>query len=434
MLPTLALLTAAAGLAAWHYVRNGYLLQLGTYFNLCAVAYMGFGLIAARTGTVLGSESELERIGWMCVAAIIGFNVAYLVMNFRGARPSKRESDYLPSHTSLLVVVALGFSGEAAAILLSGPLDFLFADRADRFTVFRQRTALFYLANLMNVCLPIVLVRYLRFGLRSDRTLLGLLIAHQLLVALLTISRHDLAILLLVGGYFLERERGIRPLPMLCFLAAAFLFTLFYKPVLYDVILGREYHTAFDIGEYTNWIRHTLMMLRSPDVEMPHGGYALALKSLFVMRPTEDALSEWFMKEFFMERLLLYPGIGYGFSGVWQGYAANGLIGVAMHFAVFGALFGMLERSPTAMRHVLIVFAMVLVYRLFRSEAYNFVKTFAWYFVYPTLAIVVVDKFLHWSSRATSAAAGRRHPDTRDRTRQRQRDLLRRSPHASARN
>ena len=432
MLPTLLLLTAAAGFAVWHYVRSGYLLQLGTYFNVCAAAYMGFGMIAARTSIALTSESELEQIGWMCVSAIIGFNVAYLIANFRGARPSRRVSDYLPSHTSLLVVAAVGFAGEAAAILLSGPLDFLFADRSDRFTVLRQRTALFYLANLMNVCLPIVLARYLRFGHRSDRTLLGLLIAHNLIFALLTISRYDLAVLLLIGGYFLERERRIRPLPMLCFLAAAFTSTLFYKPVLYDIILGEEYHTEFDSGEYVNWIRNTLLLLRSPSVEMPHDGYALALKSLFVMRPAEDALSEWFMKEFFMERLLLYPGVGYGFSGVWEGYAANGLIGVALHFAVFGALFGMLGRSPTAMRHILIVFAMVLAYRLFRSEAYNFVKTYAWYFVYPTLAIVVVDKLMRWASRANSAAAGQRRPGVRHRPLPRQRAPMGRSPHIAA--
>lgn len=414
MLPTLLLLTAAAGFAAWHYVRRRYVLQLGLYFNLCAAAYMGFGLVAARARMTPDSENGFEQIGWMCVAAIIGFNVAYLIANFRGARPSPLGSGYLPSHTSLVVVAAVGFAFEAAAVLLSGPLDFLFADRADRFAVLRQRTALFYLANLMNICLPIVLARYLRFGHRSDRTLLGLLVVHSLLFSLLTISRYDLAILLLVGGYFLERHRGIRPLPMLCFLIVVFTSMLFYKPVLYSTILGREYHTEFDIGEYTNWIRHTLMLLELPDVAMPHGSYALTLKSLFVIRPEEDSLSEWFMKEFFMERLLLQPGIGYGFTGVWEGYAANGLIGVAMHFAVFGFLFGLLERSPNAMRHVLIVFAIVLTYRLFRSESYNFVKSYAWYFVYPTLAIVVVDRFLAWASRTNSAVA-RRRPGPRGR-------------------
>ena len=414
MLSILALLAAAIGFSVWHYRRGGYVLQLCVYFNLCALLYMVFGLSVSRVLMGLHSASELERIGWMCVAAVVGFNVAYLIANFRvGAGPG-RASGYLPSHTSMLVVVAAGFAFEAAAVLLIGMLEFFGSDRLMRFAWMKANTPLFYLANLMNLCLPIVLARYLAFRNRRDLSLLVVIVVHGLLLSLLTISRYDLSMTLLIGGYFLERHIRIRPLPILGVMAIVFVSMLFYKPVLYEVLIGRNYAAGIDVGEFINWIRHTLIMMGSSDVEMPHGGYGLALKSLFVMRPDEDSLSEWFIKEFFAERLLLYPALGYGFSGVWEGYAANGMIGVAMHFAVFGALFGLLERSPTPMRHVLIVFAIVLTYRLFRSDAYNFVKTYAWYFVYPTFAIVVADKFLMWASGAREAGgryrgiAGRR--------------------------
>lgn len=408
MLQTLALVTMIVGFAVWHYARQRHVLTLSVYFNVCALAYMVFGMAIFRSNTSAQFVAELQLVGWMCVAAVGGFNVAYLIANLRSVPESGPRSGYLPTHTSVLVVVGIGFAFEAAAILLIGPLEFLFSDRVQRFAVIQTRTALFYLANLMNVCLPIVLARYLQYRQRRDSRLLFVLLAHGLALGLMTISRYDLMIVLLAGGFFLERYYRIRPIPLLCVLGVAFASTLVYKPVLYEVLLGREYATAVDLGEYTNWIRHTLLLLGRVDVEMPHGGYALALRSLFVMRPQEDSLAEWFFQEFFPDRVILFPGLGYGFTGVWEGYSANGLIGVAMHFALFGAFFGWLERSQTPMRHVFIVFAMVLTYRLFRSEAYNFVKTYSWYFAYPAIGIVLVDRFLTWASGAWSGEGA--HP------------------------
>lgn len=416
MQATLALLAVTVGFSVWHYRRRPYVLQLCIWFNACALAYMGFGLVVARETVGVHYGDDLELIGWMCVAAAIGFNVAYLIANSGADRTRAPTSGYLPSHTSLVVVAAGGFAFEAAAVILIGPLDFLFSDRTQRFAAMHSNWALFYLANLMNVCLPIVLARCLRFGERRDMVLLSVLLAHGVVLALFTISRYDLTLVLLVGGYFLERHGRINRVTIVSALAVAFVATLFYKPVLYGVLLGYPYDYAVDYNEYFNWIRHTLLLLGT-HVEMPHGGYGLALKSLFVVSPQEDSLSEWFFKEFFAERAILFPDMSYGFSGVWEGYSANGLIGVATHFAFFGVLFGLLERSPGATRQVLIAFAIVLTYRLFRSEAYNFVKTYAWYFVYPTLAIVVADKFLIWASGTRVAPAASMHkvgqPDPR---------------------
>lgn len=406
MLPTLALVTMIAGFAAWHYARQRQVLTLSFYFNICALAYMAFGMAIFRAGMDAPPEADLDRIGWMCVAAVAGFNIAYLIANLGRGRVPRRQPGYLPSHTSLLVVVCIGFAFEASAIILIGLVEYFFVDRIERFEVIGTRTALFYMANLLNVCLPIIFMRYLEYRQRRDYRLLLILVAHGLFLALATISRHDMMIVLLAAGYFLERYYRIHPVPLLCLMTVALVSTLFYKPVLYELLTGSAYATDVDFGEYVNWIRHTLILLAQPEVELPHGGYGLALKSLFVMRPEQDALSEWFLKEFFMERMLLFPGVSYGFTPVWEGYSANGLIGVAMHFAFFGAFFGWLERSQTPMRHVFVVFAMIMTYRLFRSEAYNFVKTFAWYFTYPTIAIVLADRFLTWASGARGGEAG----------------------------
>lgn len=398
------LLALICGFSVWHYTRRGYVLQLGIFFNICALTYMAIGLAITRMTMPL-SAPELELVGWMSVAAVFGFNCAYLIAGARLSRVSRQASNYLPSHTVLLFVVGVALSFEVAAILLIGPLEFLVSDRLERLTDVRPRIVLFYFVNLVNVCLPMAMVRYFRLGLRRDRILMYFLLAHGVTMGLITISRFDISIALLCLCYFLERNSIIRPHQVFVVLIVSLAMTLFYKPSLYQALLGQSYYTEIDFGEYTNWIRHTVILLGRPDVELPHNGYLLALRSLFVPRPEEAALSEWFIREFFYERTLLFPGVGYGFSGVWEGYAVNGLPGVALQFAFFGAFFGWLERSPSAIRQVFIVFALILMYRLFRSETYNFVKTYAWYFAYPTFAIVLVDKFMTFASRRQTIQA-----------------------------
>lgn len=406
MSPTLAVAVMVVGFAAWHYARQRYVFTLSFYFNVCALAYMVFGMAIARGSMSVPYEALLDLIGWMCVAAVAGFNVAYLIANWRAGPVYRSRSRYLPSHSSMLIVASIAFAFEAAMILMAGPLEFVFSDRIVRFAIRRDMIELLYLANFLNVCLPIVFMRYLEYRQRRDYRLLLVLLAHGLVLGLATISRYDLMIVLLIAGYLLERHYRISPIPLLCLIALALSSTLVYKPLLYEVLLGSEYSARIDTGEYINWIRHTIMLHESPEIDLPHGGYALALKSLFVISPAEDSLTEWFFKEFFPERARMFPGISYGFTGVWEGYSANGLIGVAMHFAFFGAFFGWLERSQTPMRHIFIVFAMIVTYRLFRSEAYNLVKTYAWYFAYPTIGIVLADRFLAWASGAQSGEVG----------------------------
>ncbi len=399
MLPILIMFLVASGCIALYFVQHGRVMQLGIYFNLCALAYMVFGLFISRVDMARGYAFELEQIGWMSVFALLGFNLAYMIARAPPHRVVRRPSDYLPSHTTLLFIVGVGLVFELAAILLIGPLDFILSDRIERFAMISPRKALFYMANVMNICLPIALLRYFKYKQRHDRNLFYFLVCHTLFLGIVTISRYDLSLLVLCLLYFYERNGSLRPRVVFAVLLFAFVATMFFKPALYKILLDQSYVRITDVNEYSNWIRHTVLLMTRPEVELPHNGYVLALKSLVVMSPQQDALSEWFFREFFPERMILFPGIGYGFSGVWEGYVANGLTGGALHFGFFGALFGLLERSPTAMRHVFIVFALFLTYRLFRSEVYNFVKTYAWYFAYPTFAIVIADKFLNWASK-----------------------------------
>lgn len=406
MIQSLVLLAVCLGFSACHYMRRGYLMQIGIYFNVLGVLYFVIGPTLVRSTMADQFANELDQIGLMSIVALTGFNIAYWVAGVRQTNPTNRGPGYLPSHTAMVFAVGVALAFEAAAIALIGVSEFFASDRIERFANLQARNALFYVANLINVCLPFVLARYLHFRQRRDRNLMYFIIAHGVTVGLATISRYDLSIIVLCLCYFLERHRIAGSRSLFAILILSILMTVIFKPSLYQVMLGKSYAHVLDTGEYTNWIRNTILLMTRPEVDMPHNGYQLALKSLFVVSPREDALSEWFFQEFFYERYILFPGLGYGFSGVWEGYSANGLAGVAVHFALFGACFGWLERSSTAMRQVFAVFAIILAYRLFRSEAYNFVKTYAWYFAHPAFAIVCADKFMTWATRRRTIEAG----------------------------
>ncbi len=402
MNPVWMLLAICGSCAVFFYIRRRYIMQFGTYFNLIASIYMGLGLILYSLETGQQFTNEIDQIGWMSVAAVSGFNLAYWLAGLRQSTGPGQGAGYLPSHTTMLFIVGVGLSFKMAGILLIGFFDFFSADRVTRFALFQSRQLLLYVGHVINICLPIVLARYLCFGLRRDRTLLLFIVVEILIYGTFTISRYDLSILILSLCYFFERYRHTRKDLIIGSLIGSLLLTVFFKPSMYRFLLGDIYPHEIDFNEYTNWIRHTILLMSRPEVELPHNGYWLALKSLFVISPKEDALSEWFIKNFYMERTLLFPSLSYGFSGVWEGYTANGFAGVALHFAFIGACFGLLEKSPTAMRQIFIVFALILSYRLFRSEIYNFVRTYAWYFAYPTFAIVFLDKFMIWATRRST--------------------------------
>ena len=402
MNPVWVLLAICVGCSVYYLKRDGYILQSGTYFNTLAIMYMVLGLIFYSLETGRQFVSELGQIGWISVAAVSGFNLAYWLAGSRQSTGLDRGPGYLPSHTTMLFVFGVALFFKLAGILATGLVEFFSADRVTRFAIFEASQLLFYIGHLTHVCLPIVLARYLYFGLRHDRNLLLFIIAQSLIYGLATISRYDLSILILCLCYFLERHRVIRPVFIIGILIFSLVMTAYFKPSMYQLLLGESYPQLVDLNEYTNWVRHTILLMSMPEVELPHNGYWLALKSLFVISPAEDSLAEWFIKQFYIERTLLFPGLGYGFSGVWEGYMANGLAGVFLHFAFLGACLGLLERSPTAMRQVFIIFVLILAYRFFRSEIYNFVKTFAWYFAYPTFAIVFLDKFMMWATRKST--------------------------------
>jgi len=146
-------------------------------------------------------------------------------------------------------------------------------------------------------------------------------------------------------------------------------------------------------GEIVNWIRNSEVLLDNhvTGKDLPENSYLLALKSLVVISPATDAPAEWFVKNFFRDAV---PGYTRGFSGLLEGYLYFKEVGVILHFFFIGVVFALLQNLKTLYSFVLTLFFCYATFRLFRSEAYNFVKYMQWYYVIPMAAIFIFDRML----------------------------------------
>ena len=137
MTPVWVLLAICGGCSVYYYKRSGYILQLGSYFNLLAAVYMGLGLILWGWETGQQFTGEIDQIGWMSIAAVGGFNLAYSLAGFRQSTGPAHGlgSGYLPSHTTMLFVVGVAMIFKLSAIFLLGGLDFFYINRLERFAI-----------------------------------------------------------------------------------------------------------------------------------------------------------------------------------------------------------------------------------------------------------------------------------------------------------
>lgn len=386
------LFSLIAFFGAFHIKRTGAVFSLPVFFNAYSLMYFVVGVyIYAQLYHKGNVEGVLNDVLLMCFMAVFGFNAAYIAGTNKKLYSFERKvKGYTPAYQTLVIMVAIALLAKAAVIVAVGPYEFFFITRTDRFPIKKAFQPLLFISNLTNVVLPLFIARYFLCRKKKDLFMVKVLLSYHLFMAVILISRSALAFNFICLFYFLELHKYISKKSIIVlgvFMAVAM---FFYKGFLYGVILGAEYE-SFNPGEFINWIRNTRIMLDAGfTAEMlPNNSYILALQSMFVPSPEDAALSEWFIREFYPERVV--AGLTYGFSGVLEGYLYLGLWGVFLHFAVFGFSFSLMERLRGSVRVAITICALFIMFRVFRSEMYNFAKTFTWYYLYQILGVVVVD-------------------------------------------
>lgn len=377
-----------------HYYRSKRVLNTGLIFNAYSILYFGVGIQYYSNEYYGGGFSyELSLLSVLCLVALLAFNLVYILFSGRACEFSGFELSYCPRFDTLFLLVVVALLAEFFIIGVVGPYNYFFVDRLDRFPIMKKYQAVLYLSNLMNIALPFILYRYNLTKSEMDKKLLIFVLCHNFFFAIMLISRSALVYNFLCLFYWLESTGRVKQKTILLGGAVMVFVIFFYKGFLYGVILDKEYE-SFNPGEFINWIRNSELVLQAgiDSDNLPNNSYVLALKSLVVMSPKEDALSEWFIKEFYSDRVV--SGLTYGFSGVIEGYLYLGAVGVFLHFCFVGGLFALIERSKGAVKVALVVCLLFLMFRIFRSEIYNFLKTYSWFYVYQIFFLVMLDHLI----------------------------------------
>ncbi|WP_273851791.1 O-antigen polymerase [Guptibacillus spartinae] len=369
-------------------VKEKYLFSLNTIFNAYALLYFFYGLFVFNfRPSEMNIKTELITLA---IIAVISFNLTYYIFKKKIIKPLFKFEETTLSNSVGIILMVIGLSAELILILKVGPINFLTMDRYERFPILKQNDYLVYLINLINISLAIFLNNYLKYKDDFSKKLLYFCTLHNILYFILMISRSHLLLNFIIFGYLLERYNKLKKKSIIIYGSVLVFVMFFYKSFLYSVLLGKS-EIYFNYGEVVNWIRNSILLfnLGIDSNDLPNNSYLLALKSLFVLSPKEDALSEWFVYTFFPSQAT--EGFTMGFSGLIEGYLYMNTLGVVLHFALIGFICAMFEKRETDLFTIIKIFLLYTLYKVFRSEIYNFVKSSYWYYIVPILGVYFFD-------------------------------------------
>lgn len=368
------------------------LVSLGLVFNAYAGLYFVVGLSYYSLYLMPRfAESHMITIANLSLVGILAFNFVYLLA---GKSRFDEVRGGVPSRNFFLFVFAIAVFAKLFVIFKVGVVEFFYIDRADRFPILKKYQKILLISHFAKITLVVFFWRYFNFRKRADLKLLVLNFGYLTLMAILFISRAELAFLGICSFYFLDRYNVVKKSKIISIALILVVVMFFYKGVLSGLLLPEQTGKTFNPSEFINWIRNSMILLENRvDMHMlPENSYLLAFKGLVVPKIEALAPSEWFIREFYP--LKVKEGLTYGFSGVLEGYLFLGYFGTAIHFSVIALLFSCIERTRGVIHVMLTVCALFIMFRLFRSELYNFFRTYTWYFVYPSLLMVFANWFL----------------------------------------
>ncbi|MCM3792152.1 hypothetical protein M3690_02485 [Priestia megaterium] len=376
--------------------KEKYLFNLNTFFNAYALMYFSYGIFLMKPQLEVLPYGE--TLIYMAIISIVSFNLIYYLSRKRIITPLFSTHENHISNNTGIIILVIGILAELLLIVNVGPFEFFTLDRYERFPILKKYDYLMYFVNLINISLAIFLNNYLKNKDKQSKRLLLFCTLHSILYFIVMISRNDLLLTFIIFAYFLERYGKVRKVQLIVSGSILAFIMFFYKSFMYSVLLGQS-EVYFNYGELVNWIRNTIVIMNSGITadQLPNNSYILTLKSFFVISPKEDALSEWFVKTFYPESAV--DGFTMGFSGLIEGYLYSGLAGVMIHYSMIGLIFGNLEKRQTVLFNLIRLFLLFTLYKLFRSEIYNFVKGSYWYYVLPIIGIYYFDILLKGIAR-----------------------------------
>lgn len=365
------------------YNASNSILNLGIIFNVLIVIY---GIVGINVyWFVFNSNLEiLEEILKVVFISSIAFNFF-----FRRTRSlySLKNVIKMPNYFTIKLLFTVIVIFYLSIMFVN---NIFFLDRTEAFSILYENKYIFLLSSIQIILYIIIAFNYY---FRGRASFFKMATFYLVFMSILTISRYDLFAIFIINIFFLLKTNRISTSKLILYSTSLLLFFLFFKQILYDQLLGIEYTTeGADYSEIINWVRNTVITLNS-NIKYEYNPYLVTLEGLFNPFISSDKpLTNWYMKNLFYENYM--DGNKYGFSFIAECYLAGSAYLLIIVFSFYGYLFKKVSfKKLTEVNSVIQIIIILTMYKLFRSESYNFFRSITWSYFIPLFLIQLFSIF-----------------------------------------
>lgn len=369
--------------------KSKHVFNIGIFFNALLVIYGVIGLLT-YSYVFDNEEKILEEIALIILLSSIAFNLTYLK-----TKPLKKINKVIgDTHHYISNAIFILFSSTSLFLLIYN--NGLLVDRTDSFGVLYENKYIFLINSTISISYIQICFNYY---FKNQKTFYYFSTLYLLIFSIISISRFDLFLVFVTNAYFLNKLNKISNKKIIIYGILLLILFLFYKQILYQYVLNSNYNNyVADYGELINWLRNTLNVVNSYE-SYNYQPYYVTIEG--IINPfinSDKALTNWYMNTFHYNKLL--AGNKYGFSFIGESYLAGGFHLLIFVFAFYGYLFkkiSFIESTKTTT--VIQVIIIISLYKLFRSESYNFFRSIVWSYLIPLCLIQTISTFLNAISK-----------------------------------
>lgn len=369
--------------------QSKHIFNIGIFFNVLLFLYGVIGLLT-YSYVFNNEEKILKEIALIILLSSIAFNLTYLK-----TKPLKKINKVIGDthhYISNIIFILCSFTSLFLLIYNDG----LLVDRTDSFGVLYENKYIFLINSTISISYIQICFNYY---FKNKKTFFYFSTLYLLIFSIISISRFDLFLVFVTNAYFLNKSNKISNKIIIIYSVLLLILFLFYKQILYQYVLNSNYNNyVADYGELINWLRNTLNVVNSYE-SYNYQPYYITIEG--IINPfinSDKALTNWYMNTFHYDKLL--AGNKYGFSFIGESYLAGGFHLLIFVFAFYGYLFKKISFIKlTKTTTVIQVIIMISLYKLFRSESYNFFRSIVWSYLIPLCLIQTISSFLNEISK-----------------------------------
>ena len=366
----------------WNKSKN--IFDLSIIFNFISLLYFYLGLNIYAL--LFGLSNLVTQLSYDAFFCIISFNICYNLVKEKNILIKQKY--WLPDIKLIFFFFIFSALLELLSIIGRGGL----IGRVEAFSYLYENKYLFLNKSIQFILYYIISYKFYVF--KGNNKIFYITTCILFLFGIIHISRADLFNLIFINLYFINLTKTITPKKIISYSLILLIIFIGLKPILYSILLDQNYgNDSVNYSELINWVRNSVTAINS-NVNYPYNSYLVTLEG--VINPiisNKKPLTNWYMDEFFQYEYL--SGARYGFSGIAEGYMNGSRIYNIIAFGVFGLLFKKANNLPQNIFGIFLRISIILImYKLFRSESYNFFRTITYMHIIPFLVIYILSSYL----------------------------------------